>query len=614
MIGRLKIAWLVSLLFLSAVVSAQTTYYVDSVSGSDTNVGTSTSAPWKTLAHLAVVSTGKVAFFGKNDRILLMAGQTHTGPLTLQFQGDVDGTNNNLVIDRYGTGANPIISNASSSTATIGFLDSGGITVRNIETTGGAYGLFLGTQFTTGASGLIIEDCTFHDVSIDGIACLGPQVINGSPTFRISRCTVYNCQNDGISQNDNTSARWIIEDNVIHDIAEGGGAPGIDGSSGDGITGHNSSWGHTVTGNTIYTIRDGMHFVNTGFFDADKRWVVDGNYIRSTTQTGIRFENRDLASSTDGKKRLLRISNNVIAMSDIATNEAGIVVGAQVSSGAENSYALDLQVVNNTIYSTTAGVNTWWNLEIEPSNDENSVVTVMNNAIHSNNSAKAKMVRVGLVSGSANPALRFDGNRYDLDNALAFDFGGTTSNLAGFTPEAGSTSAIEALGLVGDPSSGIVANAALTASSAIIGDGINAYSFGITKDYARSVRPRVGPWDVGAYQSALRTLIVEGGRSVPTNKQVTLTANTVSLIPLAVPSQRLAISYSGLAANARLRIVAKEDRIPTTSWDAEEPGQVVLLSSAGNYGVPVEIKMDSPTWGLYLLSDQGVTVHMTAIP
>jgi parallel beta-helix repeat protein len=93
-----------ALLFLifSSLASASV-YYVDSVAGKDTNSGTSTSAPWKTLAKVSSHS------YSAGDQILLKSGSTWREQIEVPSSG---ASGKPIVFGAYGTGTPPLI-NAS---------------------------------------------------------------------------------------------------------------------------------------------------------------------------------------------------------------------------------------------------------------------------------------------------------------------------------------------------------------------------------------------------------------------------------------------------------------------------------------------------------------------
>ena len=80
---------------------AQQNYYIDAVSGNDTNNGTSTSSPWKNLSKIYNTT------FAAGSIINLKAGSVWTSQ-QLKFKGS--GTvASPIIVKKYGTGAKPII-------------------------------------------------------------------------------------------------------------------------------------------------------------------------------------------------------------------------------------------------------------------------------------------------------------------------------------------------------------------------------------------------------------------------------------------------------------------------------------------------------------------------
>jgi hypothetical protein len=88
----------------SAGSTIDTTYYVDSSAGSDTNNGTSAASPWRTVAKVNSMS------FGAGDHILFKRGDTWRELLSPHFSGEAG---NPIVFDAYGTGPAPILTGAS---------------------------------------------------------------------------------------------------------------------------------------------------------------------------------------------------------------------------------------------------------------------------------------------------------------------------------------------------------------------------------------------------------------------------------------------------------------------------------------------------------------------
>ncbi len=105
--GSLSISAVILLLLLNFRVDAKT-YYVAS-SGNDNNSGTSTSAPWKTLAKVSSF-TG----FAAGDQILFNRGDVFYGKLTINNSG---ASGNPIVFGAYGNGADPVISGFTAVTS-----------------------------------------------------------------------------------------------------------------------------------------------------------------------------------------------------------------------------------------------------------------------------------------------------------------------------------------------------------------------------------------------------------------------------------------------------------------------------------------------------------------
>jgi hypothetical protein len=78
------------------------TYFIDATSGLDTNSGTNSAAPWKTLAHASSTTQTYVA----GDQILLKRGETFSGKLYLNETGT---SSEPIVVGAYDTGTAPVI-------------------------------------------------------------------------------------------------------------------------------------------------------------------------------------------------------------------------------------------------------------------------------------------------------------------------------------------------------------------------------------------------------------------------------------------------------------------------------------------------------------------------
>lgn len=116
-----------TMVLVSPISAAGTTYYVDSVNGSDANSGTSTSAAWKTLGKV------NATVFNPGDTLLFKAGGVWNGQLSPQGSG----TNGNpIVIDMYGTGSKPIFNGGGlNNTGTVYLVNQEYWEINNLEVT-----------------------------------------------------------------------------------------------------------------------------------------------------------------------------------------------------------------------------------------------------------------------------------------------------------------------------------------------------------------------------------------------------------------------------------------------------------------------------------------------
>ena len=102
-----KLAALVSILALQTCPVAATSYYIDSVNGSDSNSGTSSSQPWKTIPKIqgTALSAG--------DFVLFARGSSYSQCFYVDYAG---ASGSPITIGTYGTGAAPAFTNATFGT------------------------------------------------------------------------------------------------------------------------------------------------------------------------------------------------------------------------------------------------------------------------------------------------------------------------------------------------------------------------------------------------------------------------------------------------------------------------------------------------------------------
>lgn len=153
--------------------AANTTYYVNCQSGSDSATGTAPNKAWKTIAKVNSKT------FGPGDQILFARGTSCTGVLQPKGSGTV---NNPITIGGYGSGARPKIV-GTGARATILLQNVQGYTIKGLEVTNPApadgtarVGIYVQlTNFGTG-KGYQVTDNYVHDVP--GCDCLDPLLEN----------------------------------------------------------------------------------------------------------------------------------------------------------------------------------------------------------------------------------------------------------------------------------------------------------------------------------------------------------------------------------------------------------------------------------------------------
>ena len=142
-----------------------TTYYVDSVSGDDSNNGKSDDKAWKTIDK--VNST----VFEGGDKILFKSGCTFIGQLMPKGSGNAeDGA---IIISRYGSGAQPVIDangTLENDGAVIRLYNQEYIEINDLELTnnssvpGVRYGVYVIAEDYGVADHIYITNCNIHDV------------------------------------------------------------------------------------------------------------------------------------------------------------------------------------------------------------------------------------------------------------------------------------------------------------------------------------------------------------------------------------------------------------------------------------------------------------------
>ncbi len=191
----------------NAFASSGETYYIDSISGDDSNTGTSENNAWKTIEKASSMT------YSAGDKILFKAGGIYAGT----FKAKGNGTNENMItISSYGDteidGLPLLYTNEDK--AVIMLQNVSGWCVENLEITApNGCGIFLLADGNSGfIKDFVIRDCVIHDVCLKPlvrsrdysafrISSIGAD--NRIENLSISDLNIYDC-NYGITMNGTT--------------------------------------------------------------------------------------------------------------------------------------------------------------------------------------------------------------------------------------------------------------------------------------------------------------------------------------------------------------------------------------------------------------------------
>lgn len=227
-------------LVMSVSCAWAATYYVDAEKGSDVNVGTSRSAPWRTLEK---VSAGR---FQPGDSILLHCGSRWTGQLAMRSSG-IEGRP--IRIDSYDHGPMPRIDGEGKVEDALRLVNVEQIEVRHIEITnhGEQEAARRGVRIDAVEIGtlhhIVVADLFVHDVNGGKVRkdnggilfrTIGVKTPSRFDDLRIERNLVWRVDRSAIVAESNQlsrSHRWypslhvVIRDNLAEDIGGDGIVP-----------------------------------------------------------------------------------------------------------------------------------------------------------------------------------------------------------------------------------------------------------------------------------------------------------------------------------------------------------------------------------------------------
>lgn len=525
-----------------------TTYYVSN-SGVDTNNGTSTATPWKTVTKVNSVS------FAAGDQILFNGGQTFTGKLTFGV-GDAGTTANPIVVGSYGTsGTRATIS--SGTDKAISIYNIGGVTVDNLICSGvgrasgnlaNGIEVFGDIGGTTRWGHIKVTNCQISGYGKDEGAGIWVQAwpndntASGWDKITIEDNEVFSCSDNGIKiypsnpdavQTTKSHFDVQIRRNLVYNIPgraaatnhSGSGilAGGIDGYTNEYNITHNcggtggGGYGNWLWQTTNFTMQFNESYSNDtngpdgGGFDLDggcQNGIVQFNYAHDNSGPGFLLMHYTPSQTHNNNVVRYNISKN-----DARKHSAGIKL-----LGTFGTITND-HVYNNVVYAASSSTST-----------EEACITIEDSTSSSvrNNIFMVNSAQLLRVSGT-NTGLLIQGNLYYASGAgFSVTDGGTTYTSLGAWRTGKSREKVSTtdVGIFADPllaspataptvgstSVNGLANAllsyfSLTSGSPAINTGLDLFTlFSLsvgTRDFFGRTIPQGSGYDIGAYESGL---------------------------------------------------------------------------------------------------------------
>jgi len=507
------------------------TYYVSS-SGSDSNSGTSTSAPWRSIGKVNAIT------FKAGDQILFAGGQTFSG--NLSFTSSEKGTSSApITVGSYGSGKAAI--NAGSGTA-ISIKNTAGFRITNLRVYGsgrssnsgsGVYfsntlqgntklnyvrvdnveaynfgntGIYVFSQYgSSGFNDVRITYSSAHDNAKNGIRVVGTGTMGTSmhTNVHVGYCSAYN--NTGMSSIAGNSGSGIlvcnttggtIERNISHDN-------GVYGTANVGI------WIAACNG---ITIQYNESYNNKTRSKDGGGFGVDGGCTNCTLQYNYSHNNYGGGYGIFQFIDAAPFGNNVVRY-NISENDgrrnnyAGIRIWSAQASGLKN-----VEIYNNTIYTSQAPSGTASAMSI--------VSGTTNVHIRNNIFIAASGVATVNIAGGQSGLVMVNNDYWNIGGGFTAKYNGTTyTSLSSFRNTGMEKLNGVAMGYNVDPKfnaagSGGTAASAATLSQAVVAyklqstsplrnKGVNLGSYGVsagTHDFFGNSLPQGGIYDVGAHE------------------------------------------------------------------------------------------------------------------
>ncbi|MGG1516609.1 DNRLRE domain-containing protein [Paenibacillus oryzisoli] len=399
-IGLLLLS-IISALLPYQASAAGTTYYVDSISGNDSNSGTSTGSPWKTLSKVNGTT------FAAGDKILFKAGSIWTGQLWPKGSG-VSG--NPIIIDQYGTGNKPVINGAGTSypvfvSGAVMLFDQEFWEINNLEVTNNSStitsaraGILVFNGGTGNKNHIYVKNSYVHDVNSDpnglkitgGIIVYGENKdVNGNTTVGgkgfndvlVENNHVANVTKEGIrtatGATDKNNTNIIFRGNFVEEVFGDGMV--LSGMISGGVMEYNTIKNHSKTNSANYaglwTYYSNGTVVQYNEVYGGSGGSNDGEAFDSDNSTnGDIFQYNYSHNNSGGVMLIMPSASNLAFRYNISENDgfrSGQGIFHATSTNSSN------KIYNNTIY-VGSGITTY---VFDQSSPASTLVNFYNNII-----------------------------------------------------------------------------------------------------------------------------------------------------------------------------------------------------------------------------------------
>jgi hypothetical protein len=510
---------------------APTASFYVSLSGNDSNSGTSPSSPWRTIAKVNQqrFASGNVIYFG--------GGQTFSGKL--YFGPGSSGTPTApITISSYGTGRATIYGGTDSA---MFIYNVAGFDISNINFVGSGMSsnASVGVSFYTDLSGNVkLSHVHFDQVEVSGFGGNGIALggWNGTSGFADVRITNSKIHDDKVGGIVTYGALPYANSNVYIGHVEVYNSPGnptatIQGGSGIIL-------GSVDNGVIERSVAHGNGSQNTSVSGPAGIWTYDSNNI--TIQFNESYNNQTQNGDGDGFDLDGGTTNSVMQYNYSHDNDgAGFLLcqyaGAQPHSGNVVRYNISQNDARTTgygaihVYSTVSNAEVYNNIVyVSPASRTPSAIHLSNwngSNLHFRNNVLIATGGVPLLVGNSGTGLLFQGNDYwTIGSGFLISLDSSTYyNLSDWQNNAGQERLSDGtpVGFNVDPAllapgtGGIIGNADLLSSlvayqlmngSPLIDTGLNLNSpFGISpgsQDFYGNSLPQGSGYDVGVYERA----------------------------------------------------------------------------------------------------------------